>query len=80
MDNSISIKVFAVGAMTVCIHAQKGDITDKYQPEVAQCQDWTPWRDALKIQSLGGAYVVEYIFFILYSVSTTPDNQPQRLT
>lgn len=36
--------------------------------ELAQCQDWTPWRDAMRISNLGGAYIVEYIFFIIYSV------------
>ena len=34
----------------------------------AQCQDWTPWRTALGISSAGGGYVVEYIFFVLFSV------------
>ena len=33
----------------------------------AQCQDWTPWRSALGIGSSGGGYIVEYIFFILFS-------------
>ena len=36
--------------------------------ELAQCQDWIPWRDALHIANLGGAYIVEYIFFVLYAV------------
>ncbi|KAK5946248.1 chloride channel [Knufia obscura] len=35
--------------------------------EVSQCREWTPWRKALKIENLGGAYVVEYIFFVLYA-------------
>lgn len=35
--------------------------------EFSQCQDWTPWRKALHIDSLGGAYVVEFIFFIIYA-------------
>lgn len=35
--------------------------------DLAQCQDWTPWREALKIPSVGGGYVVEYMFFILFS-------------
>jgi chloride channel 3/4/5 len=34
----------------------------------SQCQDWTTWRDALHIPSKGGAYTVEYIFFVMYSV------------
>ena len=35
--------------------------------ELSQCQNWTPWRKALGIGNLGGAYVVEYIFFVLYA-------------
>lgn len=35
--------------------------------ELSQCQDWTPWRKALHIDNLGGAYVVEFIFFVLYA-------------
>ncbi|KAF7504748.1 hypothetical protein GJ744_001749 [Endocarpon pusillum] len=34
----------------------------------SHCQDWTTWREALHIPSQGGAYTVEYIFFVLYSV------------
>ncbi|KAJ9193087.1 hypothetical protein DTO164E3_8052 [Paecilomyces variotii] len=36
--------------------------------DLSECQDWTPWRDAFKIKSVGGGYVVEYIFYVLYSV------------
>ena len=36
--------------------------------DLSQCQDWTTWREALHIPSRGGAYTVEYIFFVLYSV------------
>lgn len=35
----------------------------------SECQDWKTWREALHIPSQGGAYTVEYIFFVLYSVS-----------
>ena len=35
--------------------------------EWAQCQDWKPWRVALGLGK-GGGYVVEYIFFVLFSV------------
>jgi len=35
--------------------------------ELSQCREWTPWRKALKIENLGGAYIVEYIFFVLYA-------------
>ncbi|KAK2799168.1 hypothetical protein FQN50_008557 [Emmonsiellopsis sp. PD_5] len=36
--------------------------------ELSQCQHWVPWRNAFNIGSKGGGYVVEYIFFILYSI------------
>ncbi len=36
--------------------------------DLSHCQDWTTWREALHIPSRGGAYTVEYIFFVLYSV------------
>ncbi len=37
--------------------------------EWSQCQDWVPWSLALHITSRGGAWLAEYIFFIVYSVS-----------
>ena len=36
--------------------------------ELAQCQDWNSWGGALRVRSNGGQYVVEYIFYILYSI------------
>lgn len=36
---------------------------------MAECLDWTPWRKAFGIKSAGGGYTMEYIFYILYSVS-----------
>jgi chloride channel 3/4/5 len=36
--------------------------------ELSQCQDWTPWRSALNISSTGGGYLVEYVFFVFFSV------------
>jgi len=36
--------------------------------EMAQCQDWNLWSSALHVRSSAGRYVVEYIFYILYSV------------
>lgn len=36
--------------------------------ELGQCQDWTPWRAALRIPNKEGGYVVEFIFYVLYSV------------
>lgn len=35
---------------------------------LAQCQGWTLWSAALHVRSAGGGFVVEYIFYILYSI------------
>lgn len=37
--------------------------------EFSRCQDWTPWRKALHIDNLGGAYIVEFIFFVIYATT-----------
>lgn len=37
--------------------------------EWSQCQDWVPWSKALHVTSSAGKWIIEYIFFILYSVS-----------
>ncbi|KAL8762656.1 MAG: hypothetical protein Q9184_001363 [Pyrenodesmia sp. 2 TL-2023] len=36
--------------------------------EWSQCQGWTPWGTALRVRSSAGMYIVEYIFFVLFSV------------
>jgi chloride channel 3/4/5 len=36
--------------------------------ELSECQDWHPWGNALGIGPFGGRWVVEYIFFVLFSV------------
>lgn len=36
--------------------------------ELSQCQDWRSWGRALNVRSSAGQFVVEYIFYILYSV------------
>ncbi|KAL8734800.1 MAG: hypothetical protein Q9181_003024 [Wetmoreana brouardii] len=36
--------------------------------ELSQCQGWTPWGAALRVKSAAGMYIVEYMFFVLYSV------------
>jgi chloride channel 3/4/5 len=36
--------------------------------EVAECHDWHPWGNALGIGPFGGRWVVEYIFFVLFSI------------
>ena len=35
---------------------------------LAQCQGWTPWSAALHVQSAAGRFIIEYIFYILYSI------------
>lgn len=37
--------------------------------EWSQCQDWVPWSKALHVTSGAGKWIVEYLFFITYSVS-----------
>ncbi|CAI6337276.1 unnamed protein product [Periconia digitata] len=36
--------------------------------ELSQCHDWHPWSSALGIKSTGGGWIVEYIFFVVFSV------------
>ncbi|KAL8875959.1 MAG: hypothetical protein Q9198_005761 [Flavoplaca austrocitrina] len=36
--------------------------------EWSQCQGWTTWGAALRVKSTAGVYIVEYIFFVLFSV------------
>lgn len=36
--------------------------------EYSQCHDWHPWSNALGINSKGGGWIVEYIFFVIFSV------------
>ncbi|KAL8806004.1 MAG: hypothetical protein Q9223_004695 [Gallowayella weberi] len=36
--------------------------------EWSQCQGWTPWGVALRVKPTAGMYIVEYIFFVLFSV------------
>ena len=35
---------------------------------LAQCQGWTSWSTALHVRSAAGGFIVEYIFYILYSI------------
>lgn len=37
--------------------------------EAQACHDWDSWGSAMGIGSAGGRYVVDYVLFILYSVS-----------
>ncbi|KAH8674115.1 chloride channel [Xylariales sp. PMI_506] len=34
----------------------------------ANCQGWKPWASALRVESQGGKWFIEYIFFLLFSV------------
>jgi chloride channel 3/4/5 len=43
--------------------------------EWSQCRDWVPWSVALNVKSSAGAWFVEYIFFLVYSVSQPPDRK-----
>ncbi|KAL0263077.1 chloride channel [Diplodia seriata] len=36
--------------------------------ELAQCADWHPWSSALGATSKAGSYIVEYLFFVVFSV------------
>ncbi|KAH8705747.1 putative voltage-gated chloride channel [Talaromyces proteolyticus] len=36
--------------------------------DFSQCIGWVPWRTALGISSRGGGYVMEYFFFVMFSV------------
>ncbi|KAL5119329.1 chloride channel [Pleosporales sp. CAS-2024a] len=36
--------------------------------ELSACHDWHPWGNALGIGPIGGRWVVEYIFFVLFSI------------
>lgn len=40
--------------------------------EYVQCQDWVSWSNALHVTSAGGTWFIEYIFFVVYSVSLVP--------
>jgi chloride channel 3/4/5 len=37
----------------------------------SMCHDWNSWGSAMGITSAGGRWIVEYIFFILFSVGVT---------
>lgn len=37
--------------------------------EYAKCNDWHPWSAAMGIRSVSGGWIVEYIFFVLFSVN-----------
>jgi len=50
-------------------NVQRCGRADDISTELAQCEGWLFWSQALGIESAGGGYIVEYIFFIMFSVS-----------
>ena len=36
--------------------------------ESAKCVGWTPWSTALNVNAVAGRYIIEYLFFVVYSV------------
>lgn len=36
--------------------------------EMQECKDWSSWGGAMGIGNAGGRWIVEYIFFVLFSV------------
>lgn len=36
--------------------------------EFAQCHDWSPWSSTLGVTAKGGSWIIEYIFFVAFSV------------
>lgn len=51
-------------------HARAWTIELMNLADLSECLDWIPWRKALGVNSKGGGYTVEYIFYVLYSVTT----------
>lgn len=37
--------------------------------ELAQCRDWVPWSQAMNVASASGVWFVEYVYFLIFSVS-----------
>ncbi|MCJ1337344.1 hypothetical protein MMC09_002626 [Bachmanniomyces sp. S44760] len=37
--------------------------------EWAQCQDWTPWNEALHVRAPAGSYIIQYVLFVFFSVT-----------
>jgi len=37
--------------------------------DMSKCLDWTPWSKALNVNSKGGGFTIEYMFYIFYSVT-----------
>jgi chloride channel 3/4/5 len=38
--------------------------------ELASCTDWSTWSDMMHVSSKAGSWIIEYIVFIMFSVST----------
>lgn len=63
---------FAVGAMKVSLQSVNFLLPIIKISEFSECVGWVPWRAALGISSGGGGYVMEYIFFVMFSVGVPP--------
>ena len=46
----------------------------------AECADWRTWATAMGMGNKVGSYIVEYIFFIIFSVGASPGFDGCRLT
>lgn len=55
-------------------YLNKGFCCDGYD-DWSQCQDWVSWGEALHLTSKAGSWIVEYIFFVIFSVSVLQDCQ-----
>ena len=43
----------------------------------AECKDWRPWAKAMGISNKGGSYIIEYFFFVCFSVCVfSPQDGP----
>lgn len=47
--------------------------TDTY----AACPDWRTWAIAMGVGNKGGSYIIEYLIFVMFSVSETPVQMQQ---
>lgn len=68
LDSSTLARHSAAGDMTVSLNGSCSLNSLTYSG-LSDCVDWTFWGDALRIGVVGGRFVVEYIFFVLLSVS-----------
>ena len=70
-----SIKASVAGDMEARISGPSCEHSLTTISDSSQCHHWIPWRKALNVKSQGGGYVVEYLFFVLYSVCMCPSSK-----